>query len=61
MLWASAVGAPGSVLRRLNEILAITRADELIVAGAVHDHVVRLASYERLAELRPRLGSAPPA
>jgi luciferase family oxidoreductase group 1 len=61
MLWASAVGAPGSVLRRLNEILAITRADELIVAGAVHDHVVRLASYELLAELRPRLGSAPPA
>lgn len=57
MLWASAVGAPATVLRRLNEILSITRADELIVAGAVHDHAARLASYELLAELRPRLAA----
>lgn len=57
MLWASAVGAPATVLRRLNEILSITRADELIVAGAVHDHAARLASYEVLAELRPRLAA----
>jgi luciferase family oxidoreductase group 1 len=51
MLAASAVGSPATVRRRLGEIVAETRADELIVACAVFDHAARLRSYELLAAL----------
>ncbi len=49
MLAASAVGSPASVQRQLASIVAQTAADELIVAGAVHEHAARLRSYELLA------------
>ncbi len=49
MLAASAVGAPQAVREQLREIVERTRADELIVAGAMHDHAARLRSYELLA------------
>ena len=49
MLAASAVGAPATVAGRLGELVEATQADELIVAGAVHDHAARLRSYELLA------------
>ncbi len=49
MLAASAVGSPHSVRRQLDAIVAQTAADELIVAGAIHDHAARLRSYELLA------------
>jgi luciferase family oxidoreductase group 1 len=49
MLSVSAVGGPESVGRRVAEIAAQTRADELIVATGVHDHGARLRSYEILA------------
>jgi luciferase family oxidoreductase group 1 len=55
MLWASAVGSPETVLRQLNRLLELTQADELIVAGAVHDHAARKRSYALLAGLRERL------
>jgi luciferase family oxidoreductase group 1 len=55
MLMASAVGGPATVVAQLNHILALTQADELIVAGAVFDHAVRIRSYEILADLRGRL------
>jgi luciferase family oxidoreductase group 1 len=55
MLMASAVGGPDRVVAQLNHILSLTRADELIVAGAVFDHAVRVRSYEILADLRGRL------
>lgn len=58
MLWCSAVGSPDTVVARLNEILALTAADELIVAGAVHEHAARVRSYELLAAVRNRLGVA---
>ncbi|WP_395704106.1 LLM class flavin-dependent oxidoreductase [Aquabacterium sp.] len=51
MLAATAVGAPDTVARQLAAILDRTAADELIVAGAVHDHAARLRSYELLATL----------
>jgi luciferase family oxidoreductase group 1 len=51
MLVASAVGSPPSVARRLAALIERTQADELIVAGAVHEHAARLASYEGLAGL----------
>jgi luciferase family oxidoreductase group 1 len=49
MLVASAVGSPASVRQQLGALVEQTRADELIVAGAVHDHAARLRSYELLA------------
>jgi alkanesulfonate monooxygenase SsuD/methylene tetrahydromethanopterin reductase-like flavin-dependent oxidoreductase (luciferase family) len=55
MLWASAVGSPDTVARQLNRLLELTRADELIVAGATHDPAVRLRSLSLLAGVRARL------
>ena len=52
MLAAAAVGSPASVARQLDSIIDQTAADELIVAGAIHDHAARLRSYELLAECR---------
>jgi luciferase family oxidoreductase group 1 len=49
MLAASAVGSVVSVQRQLASIVAQTAAEELIVAGAVHEHAARLRSYELLA------------
>jgi len=49
MLAASAVGSPNAVRRQLASLVEQTAADELIVAGAVHDHAARLRSYGLLA------------
>ncbi|NRF68926.1 LLM class flavin-dependent oxidoreductase [Aquincola sp. S2] len=49
MLAASAVGSPDTAKRQLDALIERTRADELIVACAVHDHAARLRSYELLA------------
>ena len=49
MLAATAVGSPHSVRRQLDAIVDRTAADELIVAGAIHDHAARLRSYQLLA------------
>lgn len=46
MLAYSIVGAPDTVRRGLEEVLAQTGADELIVAAQVYDHAARLRSYE---------------
>ena len=58
MLAASAVGGPASVTRQLAQIMAATGADELIVAGALHEHSARLRSSEILAGLRHQLTPA---
>ena len=52
MLAATAVGSPASVQQQLGGIIERTRADELIVAGAIHDHAARLRSYQLLAGAR---------
>ena len=49
MLVASAVGSVPSVRTQLAAIVERTGADELIVAGAIHDHAARLRSYRLLA------------
>jgi luciferase family oxidoreductase group 1 len=49
MLAASAVGSPAAVRAQLAALVEQTAADELIVAGAVHDHAERLRSYGLLA------------
>ena len=51
MLAAAATGSPQSVRQQLDAIVEQTAADELIVAGAIHDHAARLRSYELLASL----------
>ncbi|MBT9596920.1 MAG: LLM class flavin-dependent oxidoreductase [Vitreoscilla sp.] len=51
MLAASATGSAETVRRQLGALIDRTQADELIVAGAVHDHTARLRSYELLASL----------
>ena len=55
MLATSAVGAPETVARRLQQIIAATGANELIVAGVAHEHAARLRSYEILAGVRQGL------
>ena len=52
MLAATATGSPQSVWRQLGAIIEQTAADELIVAGAIHNHAARLRSYELLASGR---------
>ena len=49
MLTVTAVGSPTTVQKKIKQIIAQTEADELIIAGAVHDHAARLRSYELLA------------
>jgi luciferase family oxidoreductase group 1 len=51
MLAATAAGSTQTVRRQLEAIVEQTAADELIVAGAIHDHAARLRSYELLATL----------
>ena len=48
---ATPVGAPATVRKGVDEFLARTQADELIVTAMVHDHAARLRSFEILAEL----------
>ena len=54
MLAATAVGSPETVRQQLEAIVEQTAADELIVAGAIHDHSARLHTYELLAALQVR-------
>lgn len=49
MLACAASGSPARVREQLQAIVERTRADELIVAGALHDHAARRRSYELLA------------
>jgi len=49
------VGSPETVLRSLEDFLARTQPDELIVAGQIHDHAARLESFRLLAELRTKV------
>ena len=51
MLACSFVGSPATVRRELAAFVARTGADELMVAGAIHNHPARLRSYEILADV----------
>ena len=50
MLDYSIVGSPATVRRGLQDLLAKTHADELMVTAHLHDHPARVRSYELLAE-----------
>jgi alkanesulfonate monooxygenase SsuD/methylene tetrahydromethanopterin reductase-like flavin-dependent oxidoreductase (luciferase family) len=47
------VGSPETVRRGLEEFIALTGVDELMVVSAIHDHAARLRSYELLKEVWP--------
>jgi len=51
MLKCSFVGSPDSLRSQLQDFIAMTGVDELMVATAVYDHVARLKSYELLARV----------
>ena len=58
-LTCSFVGAPETVRRDLQDFIARTGADELMVNGAIFDHGARRRSYELLAkEVAPALTRA---
>jgi len=54
------VGAPLSVRRGLESLLARTQADEIIATTHVFDHAARVRSYEILATVRDELAAAQP-
>ena len=56
MLRYSVVGSPQTVRRGLEEFIAMTGVDELMVVSAIYDHAARLRSYEILAEVTRQSG-----
>ena len=52
VLSTAIVGGPATVASGLSEFLALTDADELIIAGQIFDHAARLRSYQIVAETR---------
>ncbi len=60
MLRRSFVGSRDTVRRGLEDFLAETGVDEIMVAGAIHDHAARRRSYEILAEVARDLGASVP-
>ena len=50
MLTCAFVGAPATIRSGLDEFVATTGVDELMVVTAIYDHSARLRSYEILAE-----------
>jgi luciferase family oxidoreductase group 1 len=57
ILSRSYVGSPDTVRKGLESVIAETRADELIVAAAIHDHSARVHSYEILATVHQALSA----
>ena len=55
----AAVGAPDTVARRLEALIEMTSADELIVAGHIFDHQARLRSFEIVAHVRDTMDLGP--
>ena len=50
MLAYTVAGSPETVRRGLEEIVARTGADELMLTSQIYDHAARLRSYELTAE-----------
>jgi len=51
VLACTAIGSPDTVRRALQAFIERTGADELMVAGQIHDHAARLRSFEIVAGL----------
>lgn len=52
------VGGKATIRRRLDEILTLTQADELIATSSIYDHQARLRSLELFAEVVKEAGAA---
>ena len=59
MTRVSVVGSPETVRRSLDEVIAATDADELMLTGQIFDHSARLRSFEIFAEARDFTGPGP--
>lgn len=51
MLKHSIVGSRETVRKGVDDLIALTQADELMVVCAIHEHTARIRSYEILAEV----------
>ena len=60
MLARSIIGSPETVRAGLEELVAETGADELIIVSDVYDHAARLRSFELIAEAARAAGTARP-
>jgi alkanesulfonate monooxygenase SsuD/methylene tetrahydromethanopterin reductase-like flavin-dependent oxidoreductase (luciferase family) len=56
VLSCSAIGSPATVKRALQEFIAQTGADELMITSQIFDHAARLHSYDITADLRAAAG-----
>jgi luciferase family oxidoreductase group 1 len=52
MLKYSVVGSAETVRRQLAGFVELTKADELMIVCAIHDHNARIRSYELVAEMK---------
>jgi luciferase family oxidoreductase group 1 len=53
----SVIGAPDTVERGLQALIAETRANELMLTAQIYDHAARLRSFEIAAEVRGRIAA----
>jgi len=51
MLEYSIVGSPDTVRKGLESLVALTKADELMVVTSIHNHAARIRSYELVADI----------
>jgi luciferase family oxidoreductase group 1 len=58
VLSCAAIGSPDTVQRQLQEFIARTGADELMITSQIFDHAQRLRSYEITAEVHASLKRA---
>jgi luciferase family oxidoreductase group 1 len=58
VMTCSAIGSPATVRERLREFIRETRADELMIAGAMYDHRARLHSYDIVAQVQGELAQS---
>ena len=58
VLSCTAVGSPETVSRQLQDFMARTGADELMITSQIFEHTQRLRSYEITAEVRQALTRA---
>lgn len=56
-LGAAIIGGPGTVARKLQELIDTTSADEVMIVSDIYEHAARVHSYRTVAEAR-RLASA---
>lgn len=54
-LACSAIGSPDTIKRELEDFIAHTGADELMITSQIYDHAARLRSYEMTAQVRSEL------